>query len=99
MIPNEIYSVEFELYPTSILIKKNHKIGLHISSSNWPRFDVNHNTGGSLGLDRDYIVAHQKVYQPLHYPAIGQTPNDAAKHHPVLQALLEVQQHAGVPSP
>jgi putative CocE/NonD family hydrolase len=69
MIPNEIYSVEFELYPTSILIKKNHKIGLHISSSNWPRFDVNHNTGGSLGLDRDYIVANQKVYHSIQNPS------------------------------
>ena len=42
MIPGEIYRIKFQLYPTSVVFQKNHKLRLDISSSNWPRFDVLH---------------------------------------------------------
>ena len=47
--PGKVYEFVFELYPTSNVFKKGHRIRLDISSSNWPRFDVNPNTGGDLG--------------------------------------------------
>ena len=49
MTPGEIYEFVFELYPTSNVFRKGHRVRLDISSSNWPRFDVNPNTGGPLG--------------------------------------------------
>ena len=62
MEPGEIYELEFQLYPTSNLFAAGHRIRVDISSSNWPRFDVNHNTGGSLGVDRTYEAALQTLH-------------------------------------
>ena len=63
MTPGQPYEFVFQLYPTSNVFKKGHRIRLDVSSSNWPRFDVNPNTGGPLGLERRHEVAHQTVYQ------------------------------------
>ena len=64
------YEFVFQLYPTSNIFRRCHRIRLDISSSNWPRFDVNPNTGGPLGLERSYQLAHQTVFhnagQPSH---------------------------------
>ena len=62
MTPGEPYEFVFQLYPTSNIFREGHRIRLDISSSNWPRFDVNPNTGGPLGLKRGYKLAHQSVY-------------------------------------
>ena len=62
MIPEKPYVFRFQLYPTSNIFKKGHRIRLDISSSNWPRFDVNPNTGGPLGLEQRYEMAHQAIY-------------------------------------
>ena len=62
MVPGTPYEFTFHLYPTSNVFRKGHRIRLDISSSNWPRFDVNPNTGGSLGLERRYQIAHQTIY-------------------------------------
>ena len=62
MTPGEAYELVFQLYPTSNVFRKGHRVRLDISSSNWPRFDVNPNTGGPLGRDRAYKVATQTIY-------------------------------------
>jgi putative CocE/NonD family hydrolase len=62
MTPGQPYVLVFQLYPTSQVFRKGHRIRLDISSSNWPRFDVNPNTGGPLGRDREYRTATQAVY-------------------------------------
>ena len=69
MTEDEAYEFVFQLYPTSNVFAKGHRIRLDISSSNWPRFDVNHNTGGSLGIDRTYKIAKQTVYHSADYPS------------------------------
>ena len=60
--PREIYKFTFQLYPTSNVFQAGHRIRLDISSSNFPRFDVNPNTGGALGLERRFEVAEQRIY-------------------------------------
>lgn len=69
MTPGQPYELVFELYPTSNVFKKGHRIRLDISSSNWPRFDVNPNTGGPLGLERRHEVAHQTIYHDANCPS------------------------------
>ncbi|HOJ32640.1 MAG TPA: CocE/NonD family hydrolase [Candidatus Hydrogenedentes bacterium] len=41
----EIGEIEIDLWSISLIFNKGHRIGLHISSSNYPRFEVNPNTG------------------------------------------------------
>ena len=62
MEPGEAYELVFQLYPTSNVFKTGHRIRLDVSSSNWPRFDANPNTGGPLGVEQRSVVAHQAVY-------------------------------------
>ena len=67
--PGTIYELVFELYPTSNVFKKGHRIRLDISSSNWPRFDVNPNTGGDLGVERRAEIAEQTIYHEPEHPS------------------------------
>ena len=69
MTPGEPYEFVFQLYPTSYVFRAGHRIRLDISSSNWPRFDVNPNTGGPLGLERAYQVATQSIYHDAERPS------------------------------
>jgi len=62
MTPGQVYQVTIEPFPTANVFKKGHRIRLDISSSNFPRFDVNPNTGEPLGLDRRTVVAENTVY-------------------------------------
>jgi hypothetical protein len=67
--PDGIVPVDIELYPTSNLFAKGHRIRLDISSSNFPRFDVNSNTGEPLGTDRRRQVAINTVYHDARRPS------------------------------
>lgn len=46
MTPGEIYECAIELFPTSNLFKQGHRIRVDLSSSNYPAYDPNPNTGG-----------------------------------------------------
>ena len=50
MEPGTIYKCTIKLYPTSNIIKKGHRIRVDISSSNFPRFDVNPNAASRSTL-------------------------------------------------
>jgi putative CocE/NonD family hydrolase len=67
--PGKVYAFEFQLYPTANLFKAGHRLRLDISSSNFPRFDVNPNTGGPLGLERRFELAHQAIYHDATHPS------------------------------
>ena len=69
MTPGRPYELVFQLYPTSNIFKRGHRVRLDISSSNWPRFDLNPNTGGPLGLERSYQIATQTVYHDADCPS------------------------------
>ena len=69
MKPGEVYEFTIELYPTSNLFAKGHRIRVDISSSNFPRLDVNPNTGEPLGLSRRTEVAENTVQHDRQYPS------------------------------
>ncbi len=62
LTPGEIYGFEIDLWSTAWTFKKGHRIRVHVSSSNFPRFDRNLNTGKHLTRDSEIALAHQRVY-------------------------------------
>ncbi|HEV2444512.1 MAG TPA: CocE/NonD family hydrolase [Candidatus Sulfopaludibacter sp.] len=60
--PGQAYEFTIEMYPTSLVFQKGHRIRLDISSSNFPRFDVNPNTGEPLNDNRRWRVAENTVF-------------------------------------
>ena len=67
--PGQPYEFTIEMYPTSVLFKKGHRIRLDISSSNFPRFDVNPNTGEPLNDNRRRQVAENTIYLDAKRPS------------------------------
>jgi len=62
MIPGDIYEFEINLQATGNVFKKGHRIRLDISSSNFPQFDVNPNTGDPLWSSKTTISAKQQIH-------------------------------------
>ena len=62
MEPGRVYTARIHLYPTSNLFQKGHRIRLDISSSNFPRFDLNPNTGEPLQEHRRMVPADNTVH-------------------------------------
>jgi hypothetical protein len=56
--------IELDLGPTSLLFHRGHRIRLEVSSSNFPRFDRNPNTGGDVASETRPIPAQQNVFPP-----------------------------------
>ncbi|MBY0149160.1 CocE/NonD family hydrolase [Neobacillus niacini] len=67
--PNEVYCYEIDLLSTSNVFKKGHKLRVEISSSNFPRFDRNTNTGESGKDSKELISALQRIYHSEKYPS------------------------------
>lgn len=68
-IPGEVYELSFELYPTANRFAAGHCLRVDISSSNYPRFDVNPNTGGPLHRERSRRVAQNTLYHDAARPS------------------------------
>jgi len=66
--PGKIYKFEIDLWATSNVFLPGHRIGLEISSSNFPQYDRNTNCAGEEGADCKKI-AHQTVYHNSAYPS------------------------------
>ena len=69
MAPGEIYPLQIELPPVSNLFKKEHRIRIDISSSNFPRFDVNPNTGEPIGRHTRSQLADNTVFTDAEHPS------------------------------
>lgn len=67
--PGTIYPFTIRLYPTCNLFKKGHRLRVEISSSNFPRFDVNPNTGEPLAEHRRCSVAENTIRHEAAHPS------------------------------
>jgi uncharacterized protein len=65
MKPGQVYAFTIRPFDTANVFKKGHRIRLDISSSNFPRFDVNPNTGEPLGESRRMVVVDNAIYHDL----------------------------------
>ena len=69
MEEGKVYKVDLTPMSTSNYFKEGHRIRIEISSSNFPRFARNMNTGGNNFDEKEGIVAHNKVYHSNEYPS------------------------------
>ncbi|MCH7512914.1 MAG: CocE/NonD family hydrolase [Bacteroidetes bacterium] len=69
MEEGKVYKLELSPMSTSNYFEKGHRIRLEISSSNFPRFERNLNTGGNNYDEKESVIAHNKVYHSASYPS------------------------------
>ena len=69
LVPGRPAEFTIEMYPTSLVFRRGHRIRLDISSSNFPRFDVNPNTGEPLNRNRRWRVANNTIYHDAQHPS------------------------------
>ncbi|MGH7554344.1 MAG: CocE/NonD family hydrolase, partial [Longimicrobiales bacterium] len=67
MTPGTVYEFEIRPFTTANVFKRGHRIRVDISSSNYPRFDLNPNTGEPLGQNRRMIPADNTVHHSAQY--------------------------------
>jgi uncharacterized protein len=67
--PGQAYEFTIEMYPTSLVFQHGHRIRLDISSSNFPRFDINPNTGEPLNDNRRWQIAENTIYLDAKHPS------------------------------
>lgn len=60
---------EIDLWVTSNLFLKGHRIRLEVSSSNFPRFDRNPNSGKPFGTDTEMLPATQRIFHDRRHPS------------------------------
>ena len=67
--PGEIVKIHITLFPIANLFMPRHRIRLDIASSNFPKFDVNPNTGEAEGQARRWRVAVNTVFVDADRPS------------------------------
>lgn len=69
LTPGEVYEFMIDLWPTAYVFPAGHRIGLAVSSSNWPRFRANPNVSDPPGQETDTLIAHNTVYHDASHPS------------------------------
>ena len=67
--PGKVYPVTLQPMTTSNYFDAGHRVRLEVSSSNFPRFDRNLNTGGRNYDEVESVVAHNAVHHAKRYPS------------------------------
>jgi predicted acyl esterase len=68
--PGTAYLLSVDLGPTSIIFNAGHRIRLSVTSSNWPRFSINPNTGEMYLEDgHDGRIAHTEILRDAEHPS------------------------------
>lgn len=69
MEKGKVFKLEMTPMSSSNMFKKGHRIRIEISSSNFPRFDRNLNTGGNNYDEKEGVVANNLIYHNAQYPS------------------------------
>lgn len=79
MEPGRIYEIRVRLSATSNLFRRGHILRVDISSSNFPQFDINPNTGAPLGSAGEFRIATNRIHCNTSYPSRIHLPVMASK--------------------
>ena len=74
MEKNKVYKVDLTPMVTSNYFPAGHKIRIEVSSSNFPRFDRNLNTGGNNYNESKGIIVENKIHHSKQYPSVIKLP-------------------------
>src|SRR5205814_1045489 len=80
--PGHVYELNVDLWSTSLVFNKGHRIRAAVSSSNSPRFEANPNTGRGFRADRETRVAKNTLHLSLKYPSRIMLPMAKATNDP-----------------
>ena len=67
--PGEVAEYRIRLYPVANVFRRGHRVRLDVTSSSFPRFSRNLNTGEDVGTGTRMQVAHQKILHTAAYPS------------------------------
>ncbi len=74
MEPGKVYPINLTPMATSNYFEKGHRIRIEVSSSNFPRFARNLNTGGNNFDEDKGVIANNKIYHSAKYPSAVTLP-------------------------
>ncbi len=74
MKKGQVYKFKLDLWSTSLVFNTGHRIAIHITSSNSPRFDPNPNTGKPLRADSETQVANNAIHHDRLHPSRALLP-------------------------
>lgn len=74
MQEGEVYQLDMSPMATSNYFEKGHRIRIEISSSNFPRFERNLNTGGNNYDETEGVIAKNKIHHSRNYPSSIRLP-------------------------
>jgi putative CocE/NonD family hydrolase len=69
MNPDQVYKISVDLWATSNVFRKGHMLRLDVSSSNFPRFDRNLNTGAEQATSREFVPASNTILHDAEHPS------------------------------
>jgi len=69
LTPGKVYALTIDLWATSNVFRAGHRIGLEVSSSNFPRFDRNLNTGETTATSTKSAVATNTILHDAAHPS------------------------------
>jgi putative CocE/NonD family hydrolase len=74
LTPDQLYEFQVDLWSTAQVFKAGHRLRLHVTSSDFPRYDRNLNTGGPLGTQSHSAVALNTVFHDATRPSHLRVP-------------------------
>jgi hypothetical protein len=69
MKKGQVYKFKLDLWCTSLIFNRGHRISVHVTSSNDPRYDPNPNTGRAMRADSETRVANNAIHHDRRHPS------------------------------
>lgn len=69
LTPGAISKYDIDLWFTSLVIPKGHRLRVSVASAAFPKYDRNLNTGGDNERDTKFVSAHQRIYHDAAHPS------------------------------